>query len=659
MKPPRITRSNLLLLRFPAALALFATLMLISDQSITSIEDGIRLHLFNVDRFEEATRAEMDVNDLIGKAYRYAHGDSSVRDADVQLAFDIFYSRIDALNASSYHEALKAADVVETAIIVDVAKALPELEKAIQMLHFGVLETFAGVGAFAIRYQDGLMHYSDKAYSARRNRMQGTVEKALNSLKSIKVLQLEYGVLAGLTFLYVLFELYLSRRGNRKLNATVEEKHHLLISDHLTGICNRRHFETALHCRSRDADFAVVLIDLDSFKGVNDTLGHAAGDQLLRYTALVLSELSVEGDVASRLGGDEFAVLVEGSKARAEEFARRAVERINEGVLFEGQPIKASASIGVAHSGEAGKEATGVSLMKNADIALYAAKAAGRNRVQFTTPEIMIESNRKRRLQKELRTAIADGQIHVDYQPIVSLKCGTPKGIEALVRWTHPEFGAISPFEIIDAAEQTNQILPLTLHVADRACEVRNWMSKCGYDLLVTVNVTPGLLNLPGFSEAVLEVAKSHGIERGQLLLELTEDAMMAENEIVDRNIEHFRLAGIYLAVDDFGKGYSNLSRLANLEFRKIKLDKSLIDHVATSGKSLNIARSISRMAYDLGINVIAEGVETAEQKAVLQELGIALAQGYFYARPMNSLSLLSYLRKDGERDLSPLRVAG
>jgi diguanylate cyclase (GGDEF)-like protein len=643
MKLPRVTRSNLLLIRFPAILVLFAAMMVIGSQNIASITDGISMHLFKSARYEEATRAEMEFNDLLGKAYRYSSGDSSVRDVDIALALDIFWSRVNVLKTRSYRDALTGAGVVETSIIPDLFAALPKLEKAVQVLRFDQPATYAEMGQFAIRYQADIAHYSDKAYSARRNQMRGMVEREIDSLDNLKILQFEYAGLACLTFLYVLFELYLSRRGNRKLNLAMEEKQHLLISDHLTGIGNRRHFETALQTRSISDNFSLVMLDLDGFKAVNDTLGHAAGDHLLRHVASILLSTCGMDDVVCRLGGDEFAVLLKGSKERAGAFANRIMQRLADPVLFEGNPIKAATSIGVAHSSDMPITTTGC-MLRNADAALYAAKAAGRNCVQFTSSTLTSASNRKRKLQADLKPAILDSRIDVAYQPIVSLSTGETKGIEALVRWNHPEFGAVPALEIIEVAEQTNQILPLTLHVIDHACKTRNHMAACGHDILVTANVSPGLMALPAFAQAVGEVAKRHDMQRGQLLLELTEDAMMAESEIVEQNIEYFRTLGIYLVVDDFGKGYSNLSRLANREFSKVKLDKSLVDGITTSDRSLGIARGISRMAIELGINVVAEGIEGPDQTAVLLELGITLGQGFHYARPMSALSLLAYL---------------
>lgn len=643
MKLPRVTRSNLLLIRFPAILVLFAAMMVIGGQNIASITNGISMHLFKSARFEEATRAEMEFSDLLGKAYRYSSGDGSVRDADLTLALDIFWSRIKVLKTTSYRDALAGAGVIETSVIPDLFAALPELERAVHALRFGQPASYREMGQFAVRFQADLIHYSDKAYSARRNQMRGMVEREVDSLDNLRVLQFEYAGLACLTFLYVLFELYLSRRGNRKLNLAMEEKQHLLISDPLTGIGNRRHFETALQTRSVSDSFSLVMLDLDGFKAVNDMQGHAAGDHLLRHVASILLSTCGMGDVVCRLGGDEFAVLLKGSKERAGAFANRIILRLAEPVLFEGNVIRAATSIGVAHSRDIAMTTTGC-MLRNADAALYAAKAAGRNCVQFTSSTLTSASNRKRQLRDDLKPAITDSEIAVAYQPIVSLSTGETRAIEALVRWSHPEFGTVPPMEIIEAAEQTSQILPLTLHVIDQACATRNHMAACGHDIQVTANVSPGLMALSGFAQAVGEVASRHDMQHGQLLLELTEDAVMAESEIVNQNIEHFRSLGIYLAVDDFGKGYSNLSRLANLEFRKIKLDKSLVDGVTTSDRSLRIARGISRMAIDLGVNVVAEGIESPDQTAVLLELGITLGQGFHYARPMNALSLLAYL---------------
>lgn len=651
MKLPRLTRSTLLLIRFPAILIIFTVLMVVGSRTISSVTEGINNHLFKSARYEEATRAEMEFNDLLGKSYRFASGDATVRDVDVTMALDIFWSRMNVLETASYRRALSDADVVETGIVSELVAALPELERSVNNLRFAQPESFAKVGQFAILYHEGITHFSDTAYSARRKQMRIMVEKEVESLGNLKVLQLEFSGLASLTFLYVFFELYMSRRGNRKLAMAIEEKQQLLVSDHLTGIGNRRQLELALQKRGAEDELCLVMIDLDGFKGVNDTLGHAAGDHLLKHVASIMSTSCGMDDVVCRLGGDEFAVLLRGSKGRAGAFANRILQRLQEPVSFEGNVIRAAASIGIAHTSDTAGRTTAC-LLRNADAALYAAKAAGRHCVQFNTPEIASANNRQKRLQSDLKVAIAECWIDIAYQPIVLLDSGGTTGMEALVRWEHPEYGSISPCEIIQIAEQTNQILPLTLYVIDRACSTRNHLAVCGHDLQITANVSPGLMALAGFAHAVGDVMARHGLRQGELLLELTEDAMMAECEAVDNNIEFFRSLGIYLAVDDFGKGYSNLSRLASLEFRKIKLDKSLVDGVTTSGRSLDIVRGISRMASDLGINVVAEGVESAEQQLALQELGIRFAQGFYFARPMSALSLLAHLEQAAVAEL-------
>lgn len=645
MKFPPFKASSLLLLRFPLILGLFAVVVIVGHRTISSVTDGLGSNLYMTSRLEEAAHAEMELNDLIGKSYRFAAGDPGVKQRDVLLALDVFWSRINVLETNSYRRALTDAGVARTEVISDMAQALPLFERAVKRLRFGEPESYGDLRALVLRFHGDFMEYSEKSYAVWRSQSRSMVASEIESLDNLKVLQLEYAGLACLTVLYVLFELYLSRRGNRKLNLAIAEKQHLLVSDHLTGVGNRLQFENALARRKTTEEFSLVMLDLDGFKGVNDTLGHAAGDHLLKYVAAVLSSSCGMDDVVCRLGGDEFAVLLGGRRERADTFANRVLRRLEDSVLFEGKQIRAATSIGVAHTRDTRIDTT-VCLLRNADAALYAAKAAGRNCVRFTTPAIVHASNRKRRLQGDLKQAIAESRIDIAFQPIVSLHDKRAHAIEALLRWEHPEYGSVPPLEVIEAAEQTSQILTLTLYVIDRACAMRNHIAECGHDLQVTVNVSPGLMALPDFAEATGAVARRHEIRHGALLLEITEDAVMAENEAVGSNIERFRELGIYLAVDDFGKGYSNLSRLANLQFYTIKLDKSLIGGISTSGRGLDIVRGISRMASDLGVNIVAEGVETAEQAAILTEMGIALAQGYHFARPMTALALLGYLGK-------------
>lgn len=659
MKLPRLSASSLLLIRFPAMLGLLGVMLVLGHNGTRTVADGIGLRLFNSARFEEASRVEMEFTDLANKSYRFVKGDPSLQPADLTLALDVFWSRIDTLKTSSYKDALASADLSDNAIVHDIDRALPELEKAVLALRAGDVGSFAAFGDFAIRHQEKLLQYSDRAYLARRKQMQRYVEQELESLEDLKAIQQEFVGLSVLALLYVLAELYLSRRGNHRLNAVIDEKQKLVTCDHLTGIANRRHFEAALTAHPMDRSFAVILVDLDGFKAVNDTSGHAAGDNLLKDVAGALERLRGPHDVVSRLGGDEFAILLEGSRARAAQFADDALAAVARGSLFEGRSLRVSASIGVAHSGDAPPGTTPAALMKDADTVLYAAKAAGRHCVRFTSPDIMRLGNLRQRLQTEIGGAIENGELDVDYQPILSLADGRTTGIEALIRWHHPDFGPVSAAEIIAAAEQVDRILPLTLLVADRACKVRNSFAASGLPLQIGVNVSPRLLGIEGFAEAIIDVVRRHDLGRGHLVLEITEDAMMAECDALDGNLRRFREEGIDLAVDDFGKGYSNLGRLADLAFRKIKIDKSLIDNLATSSRSLDIVRSINRMATDLGMDVVAEGVETVAQMQALRGIGMGFIQGYHHSRPLKTLPLLSFILDEHERAAPQHRMAG
>ncbi|MXN43745.1 EAL domain-containing protein [Shinella kummerowiae] len=644
MKIPRLNASGLLWIRFPAMLGLLAVMLVVGQDGVKKVADGINLRLFNSARFEEATRSEMEFNDLLNKAYRFTQGDGTVSREDVRFALDIFWSRMDTLRTASYRDALASGEVRETAIVSRVFASLPRLDAAVLALEAGNPASYKQVGDFAMEFQAPLLEYSDRSYTARRNQLRELVEKERQSLDDLRSIQIEFVGLSCLVLIYVLVELSLSRRINRRLKVALEDKRRLLASDHLTGIANRRHFEEALAEQSMQGSFAVVLVDLDGFKGVNDTLGHAAGDHVLKAVAEILDSLRLEGDIVSRLGGDEFAILLDGSRERARHYAEAAVARVSTGCFFDGKPVRISASLGIAHIDDARMGATPEQMMRDADAALYVAKAAGRNCIRFTTPDIMAMSHRKQALQVEIRSAIETGQIDVAFQPIVSLADGRVTSLEALVRWEHPDLGLIDPHELVVAAEQASEILPLTLFVIERACNIRSTLGACGRDLQVAVNVSPRLLTLERFSDAVIDVVHRHAVQRGGLLLELTEDAMMDESETVLRNIEHLRDGGIDFAVDDFGRGYSNLGRLAGLEFRRVKLDKSLIDNVTSSARTVDIVRGIGRMAADLGMDVVAEGVETAEQFAALQSLGIPFAQGYHFARPMKPLLLLPFL---------------
>ncbi|MDH6267317.1 diguanylate cyclase (GGDEF)-like protein [Rhizobium sp. SG_E_25_P2] len=640
---------NLALLRFPVMLLAMSAMLVVTIGNISGIADGLGMHLFNSARYEEATRLEMELSDLLVKAHRYSYGDRDIRRRDVDVALDIFWSRTNVVATPNYQKALRDANIMDAKVAVEMKARLPEFEAAIAKLTPGDRVSLRPLLALIREFQTRVNDMSSDAYLARRFQMQKMIERELHSLDSLKSMQSQFAGLVGFLVLFVIFELFISQRVNVRLKRAMAEKEALLVTDGLTGIGNRRGFETELASRPPFSEFSLLLVDLDSFKEVNDTMGHPAGDALLRHVAAALAANAAPlGGVVARLGGDEFAVLLKGSRHRAMDYADAALKDIARQISVEGKSLQVTASIGLAHSSDARDNALfAETLMKHADLALYSAKAEGRNCARFTTAEMIADSARKRCLARDLVTAIADGDLEAAFQPIVSLKTGETHSVETLVRWTHPRFGAIAAPDIVQAAEGANLILPMTLVMLDRACVLRAQLALSGDAPRMAVNLSPALLSMPDLAGSITGVLAKRKCPTESIILELTEDAAMSLSETVVENLEALRAAGVRLSVDDFGAGYSNLSRLAELEFAQIKIDKSLIRRIVVCNRTYDIVRHITRMAGDLGMEVVAEGVETEADRAVLLGLGAPFGQGYHFARPMSDLSLMAWL---GER---------
>jgi diguanylate cyclase (GGDEF)-like protein len=640
---------TLALLRFPAMLLAMGVMLVVTIGNISAIADGLGMHLFNSARYEEATRMEMELSDLLVKAHRFSYGDRDITRADIDLALDIFWSRVNVVATANYQRALREADIQDAKVAVELKARLGDYEAAIQKLAPGERTSIRPLLSLIREFQTRVNDMSSDAYSARRFQMQKMIEQELASLGSLKSMQSEFAALVGVLVLFVIVELVISRQVNVRLKKAIADKEALLVTDGLTGIGNRRGFETDLSSRRPFSEFSLLLVDLDGFKDVNDTMGHPAGDALLRHVAAALAENALPmGGAVARLGGDEFAVLLKGSRHRALDYAEAALADIARPISAEGKTIQVTASIGVAHSSDA-RDATPFveTLMKHADLALYAAKADGRNCARFTTAEMIADNARKRCLAKDLARAISDGDLDAAFQPIVSMKTGRTLSVETLVRWSHPRFGAIPAPEIVQAAEGANLILPMTLVMLDRACQLRERLSVSTEAPRMAVNLSPALLSTPDLAKAITGVLARRGCPSESVILELTEDAAMSLSEQVMDNLEALRAAGLRLSVDDFGTGYSNLSRLTELEFAQIKIDKSLIRRISVCDRTYDIVRHVSRMAHDLGMEVVGEGVETESDRALLMGLGVPLGQGYHFARPMSDLSLMAWL---GER---------
>jgi diguanylate cyclase (GGDEF)-like protein len=408
--------------------------------------------------------------------------------------------------------------------------------------------------------------------------------------------------------------------------------------DALTELSNRRGFDEALHelmgnaTRSGDR-LSAALLDLDNFKAINDTRGHDAGDQVLRKVADVWRRALPPSAVLARHGGDEFALLLPGVPGPA------ALELIRR--LCDLHPdIRLSCGVAEHVDGDSAAQ-----LMRRADRALYAAKAAGRGRCE-------LDGGAGSELARDLAAALVAGDVSVHFQPIVQLTSDDVLGVEALARWTHPEHGPVSPAEFVAVAEQHGLIGALGEHVLRSTCtQLAALYATTGRRLRVGVNVSGLELSDPGYPERVRAVLAETGWPAGEIVLEVTETLLEADSATAVATLHTLRAMGMGVAIDDFGTGYSSLSRLDTLPVDIIKVDSSFTAAITDSPRRAQMLRSIVGMAEALGMDVVAEGVETAEQDALLHDVGCAFGQGWLYGRPVPLAELVTHLehRHDGE----------
>lgn len=410
---------------------------------------------------------------------------------------------------------------------------------------------------------------------------------------------------------------------------------HLARHDQLTDLPNRVYFREELDKNLRrlrhGEKFAVLCLDLDRFKSVNDTLGHSIGDKLLRAVASRLSGCIDERDFVARLGGDEFAV-VQSNIGRPEDssaLSARIIERLNEPFEIEGQQLDIGVSIGLAIAPPDGKNAD--QLLKNADLAMYRAKADGRGSYCFFEPEMDARIQARRSLEIDLRTALGSGQLQLYYQPLVNAKTGEVRCFEALLRWFHPRLGAVQPSEFVPLAEESGLIGPLGQWVLRAACaEAAKWPSQ----FRVAVNLSPIQFKNLNLVKVILSALASSGLPAARLELEITESVLLEADPKILAILHELHALGIRIVMDDFGTGFSSLNYLRSFPFDKIKIDKSFIQDVSKGGDSIAIVRAIIDLARALKIEVVAEGVETADQLAHLVAEGCTEMQGFYFSKP-------------------------
>jgi diguanylate cyclase (GGDEF)-like protein len=418
----------------------------------------------------------------------------------------------------------------------------------------------------------------------------------------------------------------------RKAEAKIS---HMALHDALTDLPNRRSFHEQLDNRlsdlSRDQKLAVLCLDLDRFKTVNDTLGHPYGDKLLRQVAGRMRGCLREGDTIARLGGDEFAILQGGIKQPNDAIAlsARLVEAASAPFEFGGHQVVIGVSIGIAIAPTDATDAD--QLLKSADMALYRAKTDGRGSYRFFEAEMDRLLQARRALELDLRKALVKGEFELYYQPLVNLEKEEISGFEALIRWNHPVRGLVAPLDFIPLAEETGLIVPIGEWVLRQACaEAVKWPGS----VTVAVNLSPAQFKMRNLPQMVMSALAQSGLAAQRLELEITESVLLVGSEPTLKTLHQLRKLGVRISMDDFGTGYSSLSYLRSFPFDKIKIDSSFVHNLESNADSKAIIRAVTGLGSSLGMTTTGEGVETKEELEYLRQEGCTEAQGYFFSRP-------------------------
>jgi diguanylate cyclase (GGDEF)-like protein len=432
---------------------------------------------------------------------------------------------------------------------------------------------------------------------------------------------------------------------------------HMAHHDLLTGLPNRALFtqkidEAGARLRRWHEPFTVFILDLDRFKIVNDSLGHPAGDALLKETAARLSSSLRETDVLARLGGDEFAIIQAGEANQAEAaaaLAGRIIDTIKSPYLLEGNEVTIGTSVGIAMAPADGSEPT--ELIKKADLALYRTKSQGRNGYRFFDAQMTRDVDARHQLENDLRGAIARNEFELFYQPIIDIKTGKLFGAEALIRWRHPQKGLVLPDQFIPLAEETGLIAPIGEWVLQRGCfDAAGWPAQ----FKVAINLSALQFRKSDLFDVILCALLESGLAPQRLELEITESTLLESDTDPLAVIRRLKNLGVCIALDDFGTGYSSLSYLTKFPFDKIKIDKSFTQNLTKRAECAAIIASVRALGVGLNILTVAEGVETEQQLGILRAAGVDLAQGYLFGRP-RPLSEVDLRTLDPEK---PLRQA-
>ena len=428
-----------------------------------------------------------------------------------------------------------------------------------------------------------------------------------------------------------------------------QKMEHLALFDALTGLANRRLFIERLHnsvlsARRSKTTVALMFLDLDQFKRINDTLGHQAGDQLLLTIADRLKACVRSQDTVARLGGDEFTILLNGIQEidKVHSIAKTILSKLKEPIKLGKHEIIVSTSIGITLAPN--DSINSDTLMKNADLALYMAKDNGRDGYHFFTEALNIRANKLLETENELREAIKRGDFYLNYQPQINLKTGEIASVEALIRWNHPQKGEISPYDFIPVAEETGLIVQIGQWVLQHACqEIQALNDASGKSLRVAINLSSRQFEDPELVNIVAQALADSGLDARNLELEVTESMLMHDMNSAIRQLNKIKSTGSTLTIDDFGSGYSSLSYLKSLPVDTLKIDQSFVYDIPEDLNAMEIASAVIAISHKLNLRVVAEGVENIDQRDFLVINGCDYAQGYFFSHPLSCKDLHTF----------------
>ena len=440
------------------------------------------------------------------------------------------------------------------------------------------------------------------------------------------------------------------RERNRNLADSNRRIYHLTNHDDLTGLPNRTSFKERLVLAVQQAErrrelLGIMFIDIDRFKRVNEELGDYAGDRLLQQVARRIEECPRASDTVARLGGDEFAIILSrlNRADHAVVVARKLLARVAQPFDVDGNQIHITASVGISVFPVDGRDP--VELLKDADIAMYHAKDESRNSYRFFCPAMQADTQKRMRLEKDLRQALEADEFLLHYQPQICLKTNSVVGLEALVRWQHPERGMVPPAEFIPAAEDNGLIVQIGEWVLREACrQQRAWAEQLGHPLKLAINLSAAQFKEPDLLELIRHVIEETGVLASSIELEITESFLMEDAESAAATLDAFHDLGISVAIDDFGTGYSSLGYLRRFTVDKIKIDRTFVNDIGEDPDDAAIVDAVIGLGHSLGHCVIAEGVETPAQLAYLKARGCDAVQGFHFSRPLPALDVAEFI---------------